>query len=385
MSSQNKISGLILDLKTNLPINGATIKFQGLATTSNSKGNFTLNCNPPTTDVISMTISFPGYESVEEVPYKGDKTLKTDIIIQMNSTRNSLELDKINSSQLTEKQIDELSKDKKDFKYYSQKKLNGSVGNIKTVLIPVILTLTAEFGVTGVQKLIEQGKDKIPNLKDQISCPTQQELTQLINRKNKLVKQLNNTLKVIDSTTKALGITGGIIETLNITFQVIKNLPLPSAVPPGVGLPINVILGIQDNKDKLDKLIKGLRGVNVGVLTTLVLLRQVLSQALQYLNLLDKLIEHCYPNAEQLQISAELTALTQQQTQQLSPIVINVNGFEMGVETEPTTNSLKRRRAIARNKGGVVMLTGEWSFSSIDQILIDELVFYIQQNNLKAD
>lgn len=385
MSSQNKISGLILDLKTNLPINGATIKFQELATTSNSKGNFTLNCNPPTTNIISMTVSFPGYESVEEVPYKGDKTLKTDIIIQMNSTRNSLELDKINSSQLTEKQIDELSKDKKDFKYYSQKKLNGSVGNIKTVLIPVILTLTAEFGVTGVQKLIEQGKDKIPNLKDQISCPTQQELIQLINRKNKLVKQLNNTLKVIDSTTKALGITGGIIETLNIAFQVIKNLPLPSAVPPGVGLPINVILGIQDNKDKLDKLIKGLRVVNVGTLTTLILLRQVLSQALQYLNLLDKLIEHCYPDAEQLQISAELTALTQQQTQQLSPIVINVNGFEMGVETEPTTNSLKRRRAIARNKGGVIMLTGEWSFSSIDQILIDELVFYIQQNNLKAD
>jgi len=57
----------------------------------------------------------------------------------------------------------------------------------------------------------------------------------------------------------------------------------------------------------------------------------------------------------------------------------------MGVETEITTNSLKRRRAIARNKSGVVMLKGEFSFSSIDQILIDELVFYIQQNDLKAD
>jgi hypothetical protein len=62
-----------------------------------------------------------------------------------------------------------------------------------------------------------------------------------------------------------------------------------------------------------------------------------------------------------------------------------VNGFEMGVETEVTDKPLKRRRAIARNKGGVVMLQGEWSFSSIDQILIDELVFYIQQNNLKAE
>ena len=30
------------------------------------------------------------------------------------------------------------------------------------------------------------------------------------------------------------------------------------------------------------------------------------------------------------------------------------------------------------------MLKGELSYSSNDQILIDELVFYIQQNDLKA-
>jgi hypothetical protein len=85
------------------------------------------------------------------------------------------------------------------------------------------------------------------------------------------------------------------------------------------------------------------------------------------------------------QIAFELNQLTQQQSNQLDPVVINVNGFEMGVETEITEKPLKRRRAIARNKQGVIMLKGEWSFSSIDQILIDELVFYIQQNNLKAD
>ena len=50
-----------------------------------------------------------------------------------------------------------------------------------------------------------------------------------------------------------------------------------------------------------------------------------------------------------------------------------------------TIDGLKRRRAIARNRAGVIMLQGEPSFSSNDQILIDELVFYIQQNDLKAD
>jgi hypothetical protein len=33
---------------------------------------------------------------------------------------------------------------------------------------------------------------------EQASCPTQAELINLINRKNKLVKQLNNSLKLID-------------------------------------------------------------------------------------------------------------------------------------------------------------------------------------------
>jgi hypothetical protein len=85
--------------------------------------------------------------------------------------------------------------------------------------------------------------------------------------------------------------------------------------------------------------------------------------------------------------SAELTAITTDESNQESPIVTDVNGFTMGVETEPqiSTLSIKRRRATATNKQGVVMLTGEWSFSSIDQILIDELVFYIQTNDLRAD
>ena len=101
--------------------------------------------------------------------------------------------------------------------------------------------------------------------------------------------------------------------------------------------------------------------------------------------MLDGLIQDCSPEAEQEQVAFELTELTRDNSNQLSPVVTNVNGFEMGVETEKNSGTLKRRRAVARNKQGIVMLKGEYSFSSIDQILIDELVFYIQTNDLKAD
>jgi len=358
----------------------------GHKTRTDKNGIFTLNGNTNVSQSIDITIDFQGYSSQTLNPYLGNNEFKSDLgVIILQSTKSELSSEKITASQITEKQIDVLSKDKKDFKYHSQKKLNESLNNLKNRLLPAILTLIAEFGVTKVNDIVSKNSDEIQNIiQNKTYCPSQTQLTDIINRKNKLVKQLNNTFKLIDSTTKALGITEGTIEALNIAYQILKNLPVPSAVA-GVGLPISVINNVQDSKDRLDKLITGLKSLNVGSLTILSLLKDVLTQVINFLNILDKLVQFCYPDAEQEKISTELTALTSQQSNQLSPIVTNVNGFEMGVETEKTTNTLKRRRAIARNKGGVIMLQGEWSFSSVDQILIDELVFYIQQNDLKAE
>jgi hypothetical protein len=344
-------------------------------TTSNSKGEVSLELPesplPPT-----VTISAPGYETIEKNPYKGDGTVKEDLgVIQMTPIQTATETDKIEASQLKPDQINKLSDSKKTPEYFAQKKLTDLVINLKQTALPLAITLISQFGITKAAQLIDQGKTKASDLKDKISCPTPEELKKLISRKNKLVKQINNSLKIIDNTTKILGITEGVLILLDTALFTADNTPsFLNPFPPG----INKILS---------KTIDRLKSTNVGLLTILVIVRQVLTQLLQYLSLLDTLIQQCSPNNEltQEQLSAELTALTQQQTQQLSPVVININGFEMGVETENTTNSLKRRRAIARNKGGVVMLKGEWSFSSIDQILIDELVFYIQQNDLKAD
>lgn len=385
------MKGTIVNTYSNSPLKGATVKTGTFTTVTNTNGIFEIPMDvipsyssSSSPNIISITL--PEYQALEVTPYKGDGEIKEDLgVIGLTPIIASLEGDKIDASQIKSSQIEEISASKRDFKYFAQKKLVDLINNVKIVLIPLILTLISRFGITKANKLIEEGKTKAADVLDQITCPTPEELNRIISRKNKTVKQLNNAIKTIDATTKALGITGGIITALEIAFNILKNLPIPSAVPPGVGLPINVILGIQDGKDRIGRIITSLKTTNAGLLVILVLLRQVLTQAVQYLSLLDSLVQHCYPDANQEQISAELTALTQQQTQQESPVVINVNGFEMGVETEVTDNSLKRRRAIARNKNGVVMLKGEWSFSSIDQILIDELVFYIQQNNLKAE
>ena len=320
-----------------------------------------------------LIISAPGYESIEKIPYKGDGTAKENLgIILLNSLQGALELDKTEASQLDPSQLDELTKNKKSLEYFAQKKLTDLIINLKSTAIPLALTLISSFGITKASKLIKQNKTKAQDLASSTLCPTPDELSRLISRKNKLVKQINNSLKIINNATKALGIAEGIIVLLDTTLFTADNTP-SSLNPFTPGL----------NKT-LSKTIDKLKSLNAGVLTILILVRQVLTQLLQYLNLLDSLIQHCSPGTPQEQLSGELTRLTQQQTP-TSPVITNVNGFEMGVETEVTDKPLKRRRAIAQNKQGVVMLKGEWSFSSIDQILIDELVFYIQQNDLKAD
>jgi len=366
------IKGTVVNGQSQDPIKGAKISVSPIKFVfTDTNGDFTLSGNVPESGSLSLTIKATGYQFITQSPYKGDNTLKDNIgIIQLDPIVLSLSQDKIKSSQLSTSQIKEISKGKKNLSYYAEEKLSNQVNTLKNTLIPAVLTMAASFGVTQLGKYT---KDQLPKILEQASCPTQAELTSLINRKNKLVKQLSNTLKLIDRTTKALGITEGIIVILQVTLTIADTTPPPiNPIPSGIS-------------KKLDKTIATLSSVNTGVLSILIILRQVLVQAINLLNLLDSLVQKCYPDADQERVALELTALTNQQSTQTSPVVTNVNGFEMGVITEVTDKPLKRRRAIARNKQGVVMLQGELSFSSIDQILIDELVFYIQQNNLKAD
>jgi hypothetical protein len=346
-----------------------------------------INTNQKKPDLILITANLPGviYESLEVIPYKGNGDIKRDLgIITLNPIK--IDFQKLMLDALAPKmeQAQKLAQTKKDLKYYAQEKLSQLEIELKKTAIPFCLTLIASFGVTKVNELIAEGKENLIN--DIKSCPTQEEIIVIINKKNKIVKQLNNALKAIERTNNALSITSSVIDTLNVALLVVKNTPIPTSTGiPGVpGIPINVINKIQEIIDKTEKTLTVLKGVDIGLIAILGVLRQTLATIVKYLNLLDNLIQECSPNLTQEQLSAELTALTVQQSL-TSPVVTNVNGFEMGVETENSPNTLKRRRAIARNKQGVVMLKGEWSFSSIDQILIDELVFYIQVNNLKAN
>ena len=342
--------------------------------------NSSLNDDPtkisPTGNPSNIKIKKEGYKT-ETIPIqKGDGTYKENLgVIKLTPTQQQLKLDKLKLSQLSIPEIEFMSLEKKDWKYFLQDQLNSQIINIKKTLIPVVISLIAEFGISKAQEMLGEKLDELK------SCPNENKLKEIVKRKNKLVKTLNDILKIVETSLKVAGITQGVITILDVAVKLLKNTPIPPPIDPS-----GVITQQKDNNQpKIEKILELSKKINGSVLSILVVLRQNLVLVLDLLKMLDGLIQDCYPEAGQSDLRAELLELTKEQSNQQSPLVTDVNGFEMGVETEETTSTLKRKRAIARNKQGVVMLKGEFSYSSIDQILIDELSFYIQTNNLKAD
>jgi hypothetical protein len=418
-----EVKGIIVNQITNEPIPGVVVTNKLLKRdTTNKKGEFSIK-HPDIAgtglDPSKFSLNFKAkkYSPTSSTPYTSVGDIKPNLgIITLKPTESNLKKEIIESLRFPDAVTEEYVTNDITFDFRIQKTLNVSIDDLKAIAIPLVLGLIAAYGVSEVQKLVEQAKispqvSEVQNqvsevqklveqaksspqlvfeeIKDIISCPPKDEIDKIIATKNKLVKKLSQTLNTIEKTTKALGISQDIINAAQIALPILELLPLPTAIA-GIGIPISVINGIQKTIKFLNENIGKLSHINSTTLAILTLLQSVLTQILGFLTLLDLLTQYCYADlpldqGNQQQIQTELTALTRQQSNQTSPVITNVNGFTMGVETEVTENPLKRRRAIATNKQNVVMLKGEFSFSSIDQILIDELVFYIQQNNLKAD
>jgi len=372
------------------------VPFKDFETFTTDEGRFVLNTDPR--DLVPSSFSFltpkikisaSGYITKKVVPLKGDGSTLDDLgRITLIDKKTGLDLAKIAAQQSSNAEIN-ASKDKDNKKDPQTEILIKSYSNLKQKLIPTLLDLLAEFGMAKAQELVASGQAGILEYFDDEKnfCPSPEALTSLLKKKNNLVSVLNNTFTLIDTSTKILGITGGVIELLSTAYQTLKLIPLPSSTGvPGVpGLPVSLINNIEDFKLKFDKTIVDLRKLNNDISSLLTLIRDIIVQCIQYLNLLDQAFAICSDTPEiNSNLPSTLNILTQTSNIQNTP-VIEVNGFIMDIETENTTNPLKRKRALAKNKQGVSLLQGEWSFSSISQILIDELVFYIQQNNLKAD
>ena len=374
--SSYKITGNLVD-SNHKSLKGVLVEAtNGDKTISNSRGGYSLMGEIDSDVKIQITFKIDNYTPITKTPYDGNGELKNNMgVIELSSNIQSQSEDKHDLEKQTSQTLKINTPNPKEG--VLQSTLNKTSSKIIKTLIPTILTLLTSFGISKALEYIK-GQNQEINPK----CPSStDQLLDIINKRNKLVKQLNNIYKIINSAITTIEVLEGIIITFQTLFTILKFIPIPTP-PPGAP---SLVPPIQDIKPVIEKNIEKFSKINSGTLILLILLRDNLQTALNLLALLDKQIQSCSTDSDLETINEELLNITKEQTLQGNIPPQDVNGFTFDIETENTNNTLKRKRAIAKNKQGVILLRGEYSYSAISQILIDELAFYIQTNNLKAD
>jgi prefoldin subunit 5 len=237
---------------------------------------------------------------------------------------------------------------------------------------------------------------KILDLKSKFDngCPTTPELTKIINQRNQLIKiltQLKQQILLIDKTTTPLKT---LITTLTLATKLLKLAPVPVAVgSPAVALPLGNILTAGNTLNNLDTKINGFSSLVLifGAITKYIL--KTIDEILAQIKTLDALVEKCAN--ENAQISGDNLAINNSLNAEDSTLINNLQspnkdstntykGFILEVLLDDKNDTrFPKRYAVAKTPGGVIVLRGESSFSSSVDVLLDEIKFIIDRDNLK--
>lgn len=244
----------------------------------------------------------------------------------------------------------------------------------KKKLIPFIIKLLMPFGIAVVQAVL--AKVSLDKIKSQILCPKQDKILELINKRNKLVKQINNLYKAVTTMSKILIGANIAITAIQVGILAITVIPLPSppAIPVGAGV-------LQDQLKKAR--------IVVNIMTlTLAAFGAVLGIILRLLNSLDFLIQECSisQNVPFEKINDELNLFVNESTgiSNITAIESTNNtykGFTLELTLDPTSNvRYPKRYAQALTQNGIPVLRTDSSFTSDPQVLLDQLKFIIDSN-----
>jgi len=386
------IKGQIIDFYEDKFIKGANVMLPLPGTKFNTKtdknGRFTIKAiYPISKDTEKVTLRPPilitakGYIPKKINPYALDQTVREDLrTTQLKSTKGLTDEAKAEVGRIT-KQVTTAIQSLKGKKLSFKVLLKKFVKIVKERLIPFLLDMLKAFLIG---KIIDIIKGKLSVKDAQGPCPTPEEIRRLISKRNRIVKQLNQIYKIVNTALVVSGVLGGIATVILIAAEIIKNLPLPTSVPPGAGVPTSLILGFQEKINKIVILAGFLQTFSLAISGALLVLLALLKQALQLLKMLDYQLERCSADQEDLENLDFTLADDASSDTQVDSLV---NGFSLAVkiDNKNIVGSLQRRYAVATNSQGVEILKGEPSFSAGEQILIDELAFYIRSNNLKAN
>ena len=379
------INGRIYDKTSNTPLAKAKIQpvlATGKQVQSDDKGQFTIELGIPIlpynqkalvqTQLLVMADNFVP-TNLEVLT--GERMVKTDL-----KTKGLVNISKAAEQAAVEvrNEINEKIEEAKKLAYSIPERIinirRKAIFKMQNIilfkLIPLAIGLLVIFGIT-----------KVADLKKAI-CPTPDQLKQAIRKRNSIVRQLNQIYLMVAVNTALAVLFNFIALKLKEVNTALANIPTtpPAPIP---------LLKIQKVREIIQEFIDSNKDLNIALIVALVFLVAAIIILLLILRALDKLILQCSPdNSAQLdEINSELRELgNQAKTEDAVEATNQVNGFTIEVQEidKNAAGNLKRRQAVGKNSQGVILVKGDPSFSAEDTILINELAYYIQSNDLKA-
>jgi hypothetical protein len=172
------------------------------------------------------------------------------------------------------------------------------------------------------------------------------------------------------------------------------NIPFLPTSPPGAPSPSQaalVGLGIVENllKDYLSPAIINNKNIITTIQSALDYVNNILTKLINIFKSIDQYLTNCGAISETTPLTSlnpYLQQLDQQQTAvDAAPINQVYRGFVLEVREEQFSPTVNRRRAVALNPQGIILLQTPLSFTSTPEVLIQQLKLIIDNSNLKAE
>lgn len=294
-----------------------------------------------------------------------------------------------------------------DLKPTGAQRLTKTISTITKGLLKIFLPTIINMIKNGALEKFNERKNQILSTTDsdkilelqKFVCPTPEVLDNIIKQRDGLVVYLNQTQARLTSASTSVTIVGDVAEVTQVLADTFKDIVillntaaklLNPLIPGAVVSIINdidlvrqTILFKNDGNPRIPPLRKTVSNVSIPLNQANLLITKIVFA----LSSIDELIAFCKPD-----IVNELTPLS---TEVLATVAIQLaaqeseqgseyKGFVLEIETRKYTDMVNQNRAVGKNRSGIVLVSGEWSFASDPNILLQEIKFIIDRDQLKA-
>jgi hypothetical protein len=323
-------------------------------------------------------------------------------VLKKRKEKQQLKKESVEQSELTSTDIDNINNAvTEDSKPRGLQRLGSLIlkqsQKLSKFVIPLAFNLIKEYGIVKLEAALEEESDNIDELREQLKeefCNVQ--LPQIIAKRNNAVDYLNNTGRILDTLTVSVNFGASFAEILETLIKILrgasftinqaaKAIPvIPGAVVSAVN-DLNTIADTVTFKSDGTPIIPPIKITAAQVSPAFATVQSTIVRCVDLLDRLDILITLCDPNANLTGISDSInTVYDNELIAESTENDGTYKGFILEIESTPFTDTVNKNRAVGKNRSGIILISTESSFASNPQVLIDELKFIIDRDDLKS-